>query len=88
MTKKAAVTTTNSASGNDRFSLGALAIDFLDTAWRIAIPVLIFAGIGIFVDVNAETKPWFTLLGTIVGFVFAGLLVKKQLEAAEQEDKK
>jgi F0F1-type ATP synthase assembly protein I len=88
MTKKAAVTTTNSASGNDHFSLGALAIDFLDTAWRIAVPVLIFAGIGIFVDVNAETKPWFTLLGTLVGFVFAGLLVKKQLEAAEQEDKK
>lgn len=89
MTKKAAATTTNSPSATDHFSLGTLATDLLDTAWRIAIPVLLFAGAGIFIDVNAGSEPWCTLLGTAVGFIFAGLLVKKQLAAAAaQENKK
>jgi F0F1-type ATP synthase assembly protein I len=87
MTKQAAVTTTNSPSGKDHFSLGTLAIDLLDTAWRIAIPVLLFAGTGIFVDRQIGSKPWCTLLGTVIGFVIAGWLVKKQLDAAEQENK-
>jgi len=88
MTKKAAAPTTNSLSGKDHFSLGTLATDLLDTAWRIAVPVLLFAGIGIFVDINAGSKPWCTLLGTVVGFGFAGLLVKKQLDAAAEEENK
>lgn len=89
MTKQAAATTTNSPSGKDHFSLGALAIDLLDTAWRIAIPVLLFAGAGIFIDRQIGSKPWCTLLGTVIGFVVAGWLVKKQLDAAtEQENKK
>jgi F0F1-type ATP synthase assembly protein I len=89
MNKKAAVPTTNSPSANDRFSLSALAGDLLDTAWRIAIPVLLFAGAGIFIDAKTGSEPWCTLLGTVIGFIFAGLLVKKQLAtAAEQENKK
>jgi len=89
MTKKAAVTTTKPVNGADSFSFGALALDFMDTTWRIATPVLLFAGAGIFADVKLGTKPWLTLLGTVIGFVIAGMLVKKQLmAAAAQEDKK
>lgn len=89
MKKQAAGPTTKLPSVKDHFSLGTLAIDLLDTAWRIAIPVLLFAGAGIFIDIKVGSKPWVTLLGTVIGLVFAGLLVKKQLDAAaEQEDKK
>jgi len=89
MTKKAAAPTTNSLSGKDHFDLGTLATDLLDTTWRIAVPVLLFAGAGIFIDAKTGSAPWCTLLGTGIGFIFAGLLVKKQLAAAaEQENKK
>jgi F0F1-type ATP synthase assembly protein I len=88
MTKKAAATTTKSGNGVDNFSFKGLALDFLDTTWRIATPVLIFAGAGIFADNKAGTKPWLTLLGTVIGFIIAGMLVRTQLmAAAAQEDK-
>jgi F0F1-type ATP synthase assembly protein I len=88
MTKKAADKTTNSPSVKDHFSLSTLATDLLDTAWRIAVPVLLFAGAGIFVDIKLGSKPWLTLLGTVIGLVFAGLLVKKQLDAAAEQENK
>lgn len=86
MKKAAAQSTTKSASGNDHFSLGTLALDFLDTTWRIAVPVVIFAVLGIVADKQFGTKPWLTLLGMIVGFGFAGLLLKKQLQTAMAND--
>lgn len=88
MKKAAAHPTTKSPSGNsdDHFSLGSLATDFLDTAWRIAVPVIIFAGLGIFADIQLGSKPWLTLAGTVVGFIFAGLLIKRQLGAVAGED--
>lgn len=88
MTKKAAAPTTKSASGHDHFALGTLATDFLDTAWRVAIPVIAGAAAGIFIDRQAETKPWMTLLGVLIGFALAGLLLKKQLSVIGQEDTK
>ncbi len=53
--------------------------ELIDTAWRMTVPVVLFAGIGIFVDRSLGAKPWFTLLGMIIGFVFAGILVKRQI---------
>lgn len=88
MKKAAANPTTKDPSGNDHFSLGSLASDFLDTTWRIAIPVVIFAAVGIFIDIKLESKPWCTLSGTVIGFVIAGLLLKQQLTAVERKDNK
>jgi hypothetical protein len=89
MKKAAAQPTTKSTSGNDHFSLGTLASDLLDTTWRITIPVLIFAGAGIFVDTKLDSAPWATLAGTVAGFFVAGALLKRQLKEVEQlEDKK
>lgn len=89
MKKAAAHPTTKSPSGNtDHFSLGSLAADFLNTAWRIAVPVIIFAGLGIFMDNKLGSQPWLTLLGAAVGLVFAGLLVKQQLSVVAREDEK
>lgn len=78
--KPAAAKTTQLRSGKDQsFTVGRLALDFGDTTWRIAVPVTLFAGLGIFADKSYQTAPWLTLLGMVVGFIAAGILIKKQL---------
>ena len=91
--KKAADKTTQDRNGKNNFTVGRLALDFANTTWRIAIPVLIFAGGGLYVDRQLESAPWLTLLGMVIGFIIAGMLIKKQLadvelaEPADKEDK-
>ena len=86
MTKKAAAPTTKDVSGN-AFSLGTLGLQFLDTTWRVAVPVLIFAGIGIVADRKLGTKPWLTLTGVVFGFVLAGMLIKQLLAMVNSKEK-
>ncbi len=86
MKKAAAHPTTHTTDGDIGFGLGALALDFLDTTWRIAVPVVLFAGTGIFADIHLHTKPWITLLGLVVGFAAAGVLVKRQLAAVSKRE--
>lgn len=69
------------------FTVAQILLDFADTTWRIAVPVALFTGIGIFVDLKTGTKPWVTFLGVVVGFTIAILLVKKQLAVANRSDK-
>ena len=85
---KAADKTTKSSSGDDHFSLSTLGLDLLDTSWRIAVPVLLFAGAGIFADNEFGSGPLLTLLGSVIGFGAAFLLLKEQLRAVEREDRK
>lgn len=54
--------------------------ELADTTWRIAVPVLLFAGAGIYGDIQAHSGPWITLAGVVVGFVFAGVLVRRQIK--------
>lgn len=77
--KKADPAPTHSPSGKNNFTVGRLALDFADTAWRIAVPVIIFASAGLYADKQLGSAPWLTLLGMVFGFVIAGVLVKKQL---------
>jgi F0F1-type ATP synthase assembly protein I len=87
--KQAAVSpTTKSPSGNSPEFLSTLAMDLLNTAWRIALPVVVFVLIGIFADRHFRTAPWFTLLAMVLGFVVAGMLVKKQLASIEKKEQK
>ena len=86
--KKAAAPTTPTASGKQVFTVGALGLELLDTTWRIAVPVLLFAAGGIAADLHFGTKPWLTLSMVVVGFVFAGILVKKQIDAVNKEEDK
>lgn len=88
MKKAAADPTTKSPHGADPFTIGTLGLDLLDTTWRIAVPVLVFASLGIFADIKLSTKPWLTIVAVICGFVVAGLLIKKLLAAIEKEDTK
>ena len=67
--------------------VGIIAVTFLDTTWRIAVPVILFAALGIWADRSFGSKPWLTLLAVVVGFVFAGLLLKRQLDAVAKQEK-
>jgi len=87
--KQAAASTTDSASGKAPFTAGIIGLTFLDTTWRIVTPVLLFTALGIFADLKLGTKPWLTIVVAVpLGFVFAFLLVKRQLEAVEKLEEK
>jgi F0F1-type ATP synthase assembly protein I len=87
--KQAAESPTTKSRGNDAdMSVGILALTFLDTTWRIATPVILFTVLGIVADRTLGSKPWITLLCVAIGFAFAVLLVKKQLEAVQKAEGK
>lgn len=86
--KPAAAKTTNSDSGKAPFTAGVLGLTFLDTTWRMATPVIVFVIGGIIADRSFGTKPWLTLLAVVLGFAVSGVLLKKQLEAVEREERK
>jgi F0F1-type ATP synthase assembly protein I len=89
MKQAAAHTTTDSVSGKAPFTAGIIGLTFLDTTWRIVTPVLLFTILGIVADRTLGTKPWLTIVVAVpVGFVFAVLLVKRQLAAVEKAEEK
>jgi F0F1-type ATP synthase assembly protein I len=57
-----------------------IGVELADTTWRIAVPVVLFACLGIVIDRNTGSKPWMTLLGVVIGFFIAAYLIKKQLQ--------
>lgn len=83
---KAADKPTTSAPSGKTLSPGAIGLQFLDTTWRIAVPVVLMTFIGIFADLRLGSKPWLTLLAVVIGFGFAGLLLKRQLDAVNKEE--
>lgn len=87
MRKHAASRTTTQTVDDSKDSISDLRIvqSFADTTWRIAVPVVGMTMMGIYVDTHYGTKPWLTLTGTVIGFVLAGLLVKRQLKAVSGE---
>jgi F0F1-type ATP synthase assembly protein I len=86
--KQAADAPTTKSRGNDaNMAVGILALTFLDTTWRIATPVILFTVLGIIADRKLGSKPWITLLCVVIGFVFAVLLVKRQLAAVQKAEK-
>jgi F0F1-type ATP synthase assembly protein I len=88
MKKAADHPTTSNADGEANFGISAILLDLADTTWRILVPVVIFSGLGMFIDIKAHTKPWVTLAGMVVGFIIAGVLVKRLLQRARGiEDK-
>ena len=51
-----------------------------DTTWRMFVPSIGMTLLGVWLDTVFTTKPWLMIIGIIVGFAFAILLVKKQME--------
>jgi F0F1-type ATP synthase assembly protein I len=61
----------------------AIIATLADTSWRIALPTLTLAGLGITGDLKLATRPWLTIAGTVLGFGLAALLVRQQLRSLE-----
>lgn len=55
-----------------------------ETTWRIAVPVVIGTGLGIFLDLRVGTRPWLTFLGVVIGFVLACALIARLLKESEK----
>jgi len=88
MKQAAASTTTKPSPNAPQLGVGAVALAFLDTTWRIATPVVGMTILGIWADRSWGTKPWLTLLSVVIGFGMAVLLVKSQLAAVAQAEAK
>ncbi|MDB5176535.1 MAG: hypothetical protein JWN75_203 [Candidatus Saccharibacteria bacterium] len=51
-----------------------------DTTWRMFVPIIGIALLGIWADHTFATKPWMTVVGIIIGVVIASVLVRRQLQ--------
>ena len=80
MKKAADIPTTNVALVDSTLGVGDVAVQFLDTTWRIAVPVTLLAGLGIFADRHFGSKPACTRVGMALGCALAGWLVRRQLD--------
>lgn len=54
--------------------------DIGDTTWRMFVPTVGLALIGVYLDGQWNTAPWMMLIGASLGAVIAGILIKKQLQ--------
>ena len=61
---------------------------YFGTGWRILVPVAAATFTGAIADARVGTKPWLTLVGLVVGFMVAGLLVKRQAPVVDTATKK
>ena len=55
-----------------------------DTTWRMFVPSIGMTLLGVWLDTVFTTKPWLIIIGIIVGFAFAILLVKKQMDTIKK----
>lgn len=60
-----------------------LLLTMADTTWRLFVPAGLFGALGVWGDVNFGSKPWLTLLGVLVGFGVAALLIRKQIASVQ-----
>lgn len=51
-----------------------------DTTWRMFVPIIGGAALGIWADRSFGTKPAWTVTGISIGVVIAALLVRQQLK--------
>lgn len=50
-----------------------------DTTWRMFVPSVGLTLLGVWADAQFGTKPWLMVVGIVLGFFGAFLLVKKQI---------
>ena len=60
-------------------ALGEILATIGDTTWRMFVPSVGFTLLGVWADGQLDTKPWLMVVGIVVGFTGAALLVKKQI---------
>lgn len=57
-----------------------IAMQLLDTTWRVALPILLFSYIGIRLDKHYDSEPLYTLISFFLSLAFATLLVYRQIK--------
>ena len=62
--------------------------NYLATGFRIIVPVVLMVFVGAIGDSILRTKPWMTLIGLLIGFMLASMLVKRQGPDSEATAKK
>lgn len=68
---------------------GGVLASLADTTWRVAVPTVLFSGLGIALDNTLDTMPLCTLIGLVIGLVAAGALVWQQIQnVTKTEDTK
>lgn len=50
-----------------------------DTTWRMFVPIVGLAILGVWLDNTIHTKPWLTMIGIIIGMVAASILIIRQI---------
>lgn len=56
-----------------------------DTTWRMFVPTLGGALLGLWIDSMAGTEPWYAVGGLAVGIVVTTLLVRQQYKKANEQ---
>ncbi len=57
-----------------------IAIQLMDTTWRVALPILLFTLTGIHFDKQYGTSPTLTLIGLFLSLATSTLLVYRQIK--------
>jgi F0F1-type ATP synthase assembly protein I len=81
-------TSINKTNNSQILSTKQLGQNYLATGSRIIIPVVLMAFVGVIGDSILHTKPWMTLIGLVIGFMLASILVKRQGPDTEAVAKK
>ena len=55
-----------------------------DTTWRMFVPSVGFTLLGVWLDSVFGLKPWLMIVGIILGFAMAAILVKRQVDEANR----
>lgn len=55
-----------------------------DTTWRMFVPSVGFTLLGVWLDSVFGLKPWLMIVGIILGFAMAVILVKRQVDSASK----
>jgi len=60
----------------------SVALQLLDTTWRVAVPILLFTYVGNKFDKALDTGPLLIIGGLFLSLAVASLLVYKQIQSA------
>ncbi len=63
----------------------AVLLSILDTSTRLFVPSVGGTVAGLWIDVSYDTRPWFTIIGVILGTLLAIFLVYAQIRAIDKE---
>lgn len=55
-----------------------------DTTWRLFVPTVLGCILGVWADNSIDSKPWFSIIGTMAGILLSVLLVRAQIKRIDK----